>query len=243
MACELKPSCDFLFRFCQCAFPEDTIYIEVTVRMVKGIHTYRTDHTTKSGTCSPWSRQMKPFPLCRKQIEAFKEEKRNKNSSFTPRTVKFTKKAIPSKRSRDRSLRRSKSMSRKLDMGHFAPPKAKRPALLWAPLPASETTTTTTMAINTQVATSSPPMTTYCKTCKKWEHPAHSLFSQPHSLYPQESVWSDKDWNGDRQREREERKKKEQQQKEEAEKNKREEVPKDSFPMSPIYDPTCKEDA
>ena len=76
MACELKLSCNFLFGFFQCALPEDTMDIEVTGRTVKGIHTYRKDHTTESATCSPWSRWMKPFPSLRNKIEAFKEEKR-----------------------------------------------------------------------------------------------------------------------------------------------------------------------
>ena len=128
MACELKPSCNYLFRFFWCALPEDTMDIKVTVRMVNGIHTYRRDHTTESATCIPWSRQIKPFPSLRKKIEAFKEEKRDENSPFTPSPIKFTKKAVPSKRYRDRSHSRGKSKSKKLDMGHFAPSMAKRQA-------------------------------------------------------------------------------------------------------------------
>ena len=82
MACDLKPSCDSLFGYFCCALPEDTIDIELTVRTVKGIHTFWKDHTTQSTTCSPCSRQMKPFPsLCRK-IQALKEEKRDENNPF-----------------------------------------------------------------------------------------------------------------------------------------------------------------
>ena len=65
----------------------------------------------------------------------------------------------------------------------FYPPKAKRTAFPWAPLPASKTTTTTTMAINTQIATSSPPVSTTCKSCNKWKPPAHSVPHQPYSLH------------------------------------------------------------
>ena len=133
MACELKPTCNSLFKFFQCSLPEDTIDIEVTVRMVKGIHMYRKDHITMSATCSPWNSQMKPFSSLMKKTEAFEEERRDENSPFTPSPIKFTKKAAPSKSSGDRSHRRSKSKFRKPDVGHFASPKAKRPAFLWAP--------------------------------------------------------------------------------------------------------------
>ena len=82
MAWESKPTCDFLFGFFQCALLEGTIDIELTARMVKGIHSYRKDHTSEQVTCSPRSRQMKPFPSLRKKIGAFEEEKNNKNSPF-----------------------------------------------------------------------------------------------------------------------------------------------------------------
>ena len=81
MACELKSSCDFLFGFLKCALPEDTIDVKLTVRTVKGIHTFGKDHTTEYATCSPWSRWMKPFPSFRKKIETFKEEKKMKIAS------------------------------------------------------------------------------------------------------------------------------------------------------------------
>ena len=100
--------CDFVFRFLWCTLPMDTIGIELTVRTVKGIHTFRKNHTTEAATCSPWSRWMKPFPSLQKRIEAYKEEKRNENSPFHPNPIQFTKKNTPNKRSRERSNRRSR---------------------------------------------------------------------------------------------------------------------------------------
>ena len=113
---------------------------------------------------------------------------------------------------------------------------------MWVPLPASKTTITTTMVINTQVATTSPPITTSCKTCNKGGAPCPFCVQPAPLPSPQESKWSDKDWNGDRQREREKTKKKEQQQKVEVKRNKKEQVPEDYFPLSPIYDSKNKED-
>ena len=104
---------------------------------------------------------MKPFPSLQKKIKAFEEEKKDKNNPFCPNPIQFTKKNLRNKRSRERSNGRRKQ--RKLDMGHFAPPKAKRPANLWAPLPTTKyrttTTTTMTMATNPRMAAASLPLT------------------------------------------------------------------------------------
>ena len=113
MAYDLKPSCDFLFGYFSCALPKDIIDVELTVRTVKGIHAFQKDCNTESTTCSPWSRQMKPFPLLCRKIQAFKEEKRAENSPF-PYFTKYTRKTIPTKGTREMSQKRSKS--RKLDM-------------------------------------------------------------------------------------------------------------------------------
>ena len=121
MAWDLKPSCDFLFGYPCCALPEDTIDVELTMRTVKGIHTSWKDHTTKSTTCSSWSRWMKSFPSFCRKIQALEEEKRHKNIPFSPSTP-MHQKICPHKRTRERSQKRSKS--KKLDMGHFTPSKA-----------------------------------------------------------------------------------------------------------------------
>ena len=128
-------------------------------------------HSERTIQLSPWNRQMKSFPSLRKKIEAFEEEIRDENSPFTPNPIKFIRKAVPSKRCGDRSHRRSKSKYRKLDMGCFAPAKAKRPAFSWAPLSATKTTATKTMVINMQIATSSLPASTTCKLYEKWGAP------------------------------------------------------------------------
>ena len=197
MACDLKPTCDFIFGFLKCTLPQDIIDVELTVRKVKEIHTFRKDHTTESAT---WSREMKPFPCLRKKVEAFGEEKKDENSPFHPNPIKFTMKDAPTKRSRERSHRRSKQ--RKLDMGHFVTSMAKRPAFLWAPLPASKTTTTTTMARNTQIATTTPPVLPICKNCEKWGTPCPFCIPPAPFPSPQQSDWSKEDLNSDRQRAR-----------------------------------------
>ena len=75
---DLKPTCGFIFTFLRCTLPKDTIDIDLAVRMAKGIHTFRKDHTTESATCSPWSRQMKHFLSVKKKREVLRRRKKMK---------------------------------------------------------------------------------------------------------------------------------------------------------------------
>ena len=77
-------------------------------------------------------------------------------------------------------------------MGCFAPSKVKRLALSWAPLPVTNTTTTT-MATDPMIATTRPAMTSSCKTCKRWGPPCPLFAQSAQHPSPQESDWSDED--------------------------------------------------
>ena len=96
-------------------------------------------------------------------------------------------------------------------MNKFAPPKAKRPTNLWAPLSSSKstmttTTTTTTRTANSRVATTNPLMSSTCKMCRRWRPPCPFCIKSALHPSPQESDWSDEDWVGDRQRVKEQKK-------------------------------------
>ena len=65
MAREISPVCDFIFRSIRTGLPTDTVDVELMVRMVKGIFTYRKDHTAESMVFSPWSRTVIPFSHCK----------------------------------------------------------------------------------------------------------------------------------------------------------------------------------
>ena len=175
---------------------------------------------------------MKPFPSFQNKIEAYEEEKRDENN---PNSIQFTKRNASIKRYRERFNRKSKQ--KKLYMGHFALSKAKRSTFSWTPLPATNTTTTTTiMATNLRITTKSPPMVSSCKKCKRWE-PSFTYLAQsaPHPSL-QESDGSNEDKNGDRQRVRDEEKT--EPQRKEEEKNKKEKVPNEYYPASPDYGST-----
>ena len=47
------PICNFIFGSIQTGLLTDTVDVELTIRMVKGIYTYRKDHTAEShGVCT-----------------------------------------------------------------------------------------------------------------------------------------------------------------------------------------------
>ena len=66
MARKISPVCDFIFGSICMSLLMDTVDVELTIRMVKGIYTYRKDHTAESMVFSPWSRTVIPFPSLRR---------------------------------------------------------------------------------------------------------------------------------------------------------------------------------
>ena len=76
MAREISLVCNFIFGSVCANLPTDTVDIELTIRTVKGIYTYRKDHVAESMVFSPWSRSVIPFPLLRRKIKAFQDENR-----------------------------------------------------------------------------------------------------------------------------------------------------------------------
>ena len=76
MAREISPVCDFIFGSIHTALLMDTVDVELMILMVKGIYTYRKDHTAESTVFSPWSRTIVPFPSLQRKIQAFQDENR-----------------------------------------------------------------------------------------------------------------------------------------------------------------------
>ena len=48
MAREISPVCDFIFGSIRTSLLTDTVDVDLTIRMVKGIYTYCKDHTAES---------------------------------------------------------------------------------------------------------------------------------------------------------------------------------------------------
>ena len=53
MACIPMPECNFMHRYFRCFVSEATMDVEVKVKMMRGIHTFRSNHTTQVMSCKP----------------------------------------------------------------------------------------------------------------------------------------------------------------------------------------------
>ena len=62
MACILHPECNFLHRYFMCQLPMETVDMEVKVKTMQGIHTFRRDGTSQVIKCNPCSTKLHPYP-------------------------------------------------------------------------------------------------------------------------------------------------------------------------------------
>ena len=76
MTREINTVHDFFFSFVCTNLPPDTVDVELTIRMVKGIYTYHKDHTVESTIFTAWSKSVIYSPSLRKKLKAFKEDSR-----------------------------------------------------------------------------------------------------------------------------------------------------------------------
>ena len=73
MACILRPECNFLNRYFRCLLPLETVDVEVKVKMIRGIHTFRRDRMSQIIKCNPWSTKLHPYPSLFQKIKTYLE--------------------------------------------------------------------------------------------------------------------------------------------------------------------------
>ena len=73
VACILKPECNFLHRYFRCLLTLETVDVEVKVKMMRGIHTFRRDRTTQVISCNPWSTRLCPYPSLIRKMRTYME--------------------------------------------------------------------------------------------------------------------------------------------------------------------------
>ena len=73
MACILKPECNVLHRYLRCPLPIETVHVEVKVKMMRGIHTFRRDQTTQVISCNPWNTRLHPYPSLIRKMKMYLE--------------------------------------------------------------------------------------------------------------------------------------------------------------------------
>ena len=139
MACDLASQCNFLYGFFQCNFPEDTIAMEIMVRMMKGVHTFKKDCNNQTALCSPWGLQVHPFPFLVKNGNIFGRKKKycrpfHPIHTYPNRPTRslFAKAQIPKKK-KTGEARKQLTMRR---LGEpFLPSKAAMPTFTLASMP------------------------------------------------------------------------------------------------------------
>ena len=80
MAREISSICNFIFRLIRTSLLMDMTDVDFTIQMVKGIYTYRKDHTTESTIFTPWSKKVIPLLSHRQKIQAFQADKRRETA-------------------------------------------------------------------------------------------------------------------------------------------------------------------
>ena len=108
MVYNLEPACNFLFRYILCTVPKDTIDVDNTVHILKGIHFLRIDQSTQISRCSLWGTEVKLVLSLRKKMKDYIKECQDIVNPFThrsypsrpnPLTIQKWPKATPVKRS------------------------------------------------------------------------------------------------------------------------------------------------
>ena len=122
-----SPICDFLCGLIRTGLLTDTVDVELTVQMVKGIYTYRKDHTIESTIFTPWSKKGIPFLSFRHMIQAYQDDKRSE--TVLPwnngNIFQFSAPSMTSRNPRKRAT--GKIRARQSSKSRYNPMKVRRP--------------------------------------------------------------------------------------------------------------------
>ena len=73
MACILKPECKLMHGYFRCLLLEETGDVEMKVKMMRGTHTFRRNHTSQFISCKLWSPRLHPYPSRIKKMQTYLE--------------------------------------------------------------------------------------------------------------------------------------------------------------------------
>ena len=114
MACVLTPQCNFMYGYFWCQLLEDTIDVEVTVRTMRDIHSFRRDCSTQVISCKPWTPNHHPYPSLTKKMRTYLELKDQEADSAhpNPNYPEKSKMPLPQKEQNDKKQRRQSSLNK-----------------------------------------------------------------------------------------------------------------------------------
>ena len=73
IACICKPECNFLHGYFRCLLPIETMDVEVKIKIMRGIHTFRRDQTTQAISCISWSTRLCLYPSLIRKMKTYLE--------------------------------------------------------------------------------------------------------------------------------------------------------------------------
>ena len=132
MVHEISPICNFLFGSIRTNLLTYLVDVELMVQMVKGIYTYRKDHTTESMTFIPWNKKVTPFPSLRHKIQPHQANQRNEKVLQWGNTLRIS--APPVTQTNPRKRTPGKIRARWSNKARYNPIKTKRPNTLDVPV-------------------------------------------------------------------------------------------------------------
>ena len=189
MAREISSICDFIFGLIRTCLLTDMVDVDLILRTVKVIYTYRKDHTTESTIFTPWRKKLIPFSFLRWEIHAFQDDKRQ-NMTIPWKDNNTFQFSTPSKMPRYLTKQTTgKIRTRWLSRNQFNPIKTKR-----------HNTPDIKVSELDRVDIKAPIL---IKACDSFS--LSCLYCKQGVLhpFPQESDWSSKDWDGTKTKARE----------------------------------------
>ena len=163
MACVLTPQCNFHDGYFQYQLPEDTRDLEVTVRTMKGMHSFKRDHSTQIISCKPWRPNHHPYPSLARKIRTYLELKDQVADSPCPSPNYPERHKMPvlqeAQNDKEETKKRAKSsQGRKQFKVQIVGKPHMLPAMAAAPTPTSTSTNIPTVTNQTRASTLWPSM-------------------------------------------------------------------------------------
>ena len=84
MTWRICPECNFLHGYFRCQLPEETVDVEVKVKTMQGIHTFRRDRTSQVIRCNPWSTRLCPYHSLIQKMKTYLELEGKLSPKFRP---------------------------------------------------------------------------------------------------------------------------------------------------------------
>ena len=91
MASIFMPECNFMHGYFRCLLPIETVDVEVKVKMMRGIHTFRRDHTIQVISCKPWRPTPCAHPSILRKMQTYLELEGKNGTQLCTSTNDLTK--------------------------------------------------------------------------------------------------------------------------------------------------------